>query len=44
MQVLKALDGFSGKVESEEELSPVEKMMSEAHQDNYKAVSKDVLT
>jgi len=43
VQVLKALDGFSGKVELEDELSPVEKTMSEAHQNNYKAVSKDIL-
>lgn len=43
MQVLKALSEFSGKVESEDELQPVEKMMSEAYQEIDKAVSKGIL-
>jgi len=43
LQVLKALEGFSGKVELEDELSSIEKTMSEAHQNNHKAVSQDIL-
>lgn len=41
--MLKALAQFNGKVESEEALKPVEKMISEAYQEIDKAVSKGVL-
>jgi len=40
---LKALDRFGGKMESEEELKPVEKMMSEAYQEIDKAVVKGII-
>ncbi len=43
MQVFRALDGFSGKLESEDELKPVEKMMSEAYQEIDKAVVKGII-
>ena len=42
-QVLKALDAYGGKLESEEELKPVEKMMSEAYQEIDKAVCKGII-
>ena len=42
-QVLKALDAYGGKLESEEELKPVEKMMSEAYQEIDKAVVKGII-
>ena len=43
MQVFRALDGFSGSLESEDELKPVEKMMSEAYQEIDKAVVKGII-
>ena len=42
-QVLKALDAYGGKLESEDELKPVEKMMSEAYQEIDKAVCKGII-
>ncbi len=42
-QVLKALDAYGGKLESEDELKPVEKMMSEAYQEIDKAVVKGII-
>lgn len=41
--MLKALDAYGGKLESEEELKPVEKMMSEAYQEIDKAVVKGII-
>ena len=43
VQVLRALDSFGGKLESEEELKPVEKMMSDAYQEIDKAVVKGII-
>ena len=42
-QVLKALDAYGGKLESEDELKPVEKMMSDAYQEIDKAVVKGII-
>ena len=43
MQVFRALDGFGGNLASEDELKPVEKMMSEAYQEIDKAVVKGII-
>jgi small subunit ribosomal protein S20 len=43
MQVLKALSDFNGKLEAEDALKPVEKLISEAYQEIDKAVGKGVL-
>lgn len=43
MQVLKALSDFNGKLESEDALKPVEKMISEAYQEIDKAIQKGVI-
>ena len=43
VQVLTALNQFGGKVETEEELKPVEKLISEAYQEIDKAIVKGVL-
>lgn len=43
MQVLTALNQFGGKLETEEALKPVEKLISEAYQEIDKAVVKGVL-
>ncbi|CAL5222679.1 g5079 [Coccomyxa viridis] len=42
-KVLKALDAYGGKLESEDELKPVEKMMSDAYQEIDKAVVKGII-
>ena len=41
--MLKALDAYGGKLESEDELKPVEKMMSDAYQEIDKAVVKGII-
>lgn len=43
LQVMKALESYGGKLESEEELKPVEKLMSEAYQEIDKAVVKGII-
>jgi len=42
-KVIKALESYGGKLESEEELKPVEKLMSEAYQEIDKAVVKGII-
>ncbi|BDA41443.1 probable 30S ribosomal protein S20 [Coccomyxa sp. Obi] len=42
-KVFKAISDFNGKLESEEALKPVEKMISEAYQEIDKAVQRGVL-
>lgn len=41
--MLKALSDFNGKLESEDALKPVEKMISEAYQEIDKAIQKGVI-
>lgn len=43
LQVMKALESYGGKLDSEEELKPVEKLMSEAYQEIDKAVVKGII-